>query len=131
MFAMFLIMWYLVSIIGLSVHSCSAENISFIAPAFINLTCENTHGDDAHHCHNHHHHSDESCDNGCCDNEVESLDLSGKEPSSEIDVALVLPTQSFVLFEDLTVHPVWSPYGFLEKKPIAHDFYSMHCIFLI
>lgn len=82
----FLAMWYLLSITGFDVHSCSSTGNTFVSPVLTGTTCEDIHPDHDCTCHSISHscsccHSDKNAaaenidkDHDCCTDEIEVLD---------------------------------------------------------
>ncbi|MBR5300252.1 MAG: hypothetical protein IKU36_08395 [Bacteroidales bacterium] len=93
-FAALLVGWYLMSIIGFGVHTCSGSGKSFVVAFYEEMTCEEIHPEHGHvhDCCAHHHdsHSEPSdhddchfCDGecvspkSCCSNDYQVLKLAG------------------------------------------------------
>ena len=77
-----LVFWYLMSVIGFNVHTCSGESHSFVTTFIDGVTCADIHPE--HHCGSDHHHSDESEDccgseerSDCCSDEFQVLAVTG------------------------------------------------------
>lgn len=93
-FAALLVGWYMMSIIGFGVHTCSGSGKSFVVAFYEEMTCEEIHPEHGHEhdCCAHHHdthsepvdHSDcHFCDGvciypkSCCSNDYQVLELTG------------------------------------------------------
>ena len=87
--AIALVIWYIVSIIGFGVHTCRADQRSFITTFVSGMTCEDIHPED--HCADHHHCSDQECcshhSDDCedCEDDFMNLAITGTAHSSEND----------------------------------------------
>ena len=84
MFAVMLVGWYLIGVIGFGVHTCSGSGRSFVVTFAESMDCEEIHPE--HSCCCCHegccsHHEDEEHeeehDGSCCSNEYQVLDLTG------------------------------------------------------
>mgnify|MGYP003294115270 CR=1 FL=1 len=87
--AIALVIWYLVSIIGFGVHTCSTNQRSFVTTFVSGMTCEDIHPED--HCADSHDcadsdccsHHPEECED--CEDDFMALSVTGTVQSSEND----------------------------------------------
>ena len=84
-FAAVLALWYLLGVMGFTVHSCQTTGETFVISLLSGVSCEDVHpGDDCCEdggCSCGHTQKGESTD--CCSNEIEILDLPTVQSSSE------------------------------------------------
>lgn len=89
-FAVLLVGWYMMSIIGFGVHTCSGSGKSFVVAFFEEMTCEEIHPEhscdpaaccadehETHSCCCHHHDGVSVSAKSCCSNDYQVLELTG------------------------------------------------------
>lgn len=77
-FAVMLLGWYLMGVIGFGIHTCSGSGKTFIVSFIESPECADIHPE--HHCEHHsccEHHHEDSKDEDCCSNKYQALDLTG------------------------------------------------------
>ena len=144
-----MVVWYLVSIIGFSIHSCTYEDVSYLGSAYSTLRCETTHSHDisvSHHIHDisvSQHISceeQEACVHDCCKNTIEVLDaysiikdddiLDSPLSFDCINLFDTLLASSFIL-SDHSVNFIANKWYLFSDNVLETDFLSENCIFRI
>ena len=70
-----LVLWYLMSVIGFNVHTCSGEGHSFVTTFIDGVTCADIHPE--HHCDDEHHCCEAEEHDDCCTDDFQVLSLTG------------------------------------------------------
>lgn len=147
-----LIMWYLMSIIGFSVHHCSDDDTIYFGTAYAELTCETTHGKE--HI-NHHSGCDSvahqaysgdcncnighSCEeHNCCESQWEHIDILVSPVKDDNSRTLPLVTKVFPssnIISALLLKPSINSVAISENNNSLNFFnppiLELNCTFLI
>lgn len=74
-FSVMLLVWYLMSIIGFDVHTCSKDGSSSVATFISGMTCSDIHAE--HGCGSDHHCSCDNDHDDCCKDDFKCLIITG------------------------------------------------------
>jgi len=134
-FAAFVAIWYLVSVMGLDIHADVEHGHIHVVPAFMAQSCEMIHPSE--HCHEtegcnccHHDGCDE--DEDCCTDDFESVSITGTDPGCQHMQQLQTATAItvFIPFSEKSAAPDLYRRVTAKGPPLAPpDISVLNCVF--